>query len=656
MRKLLLVLLALAAPVLLSAQAKVGKPLIDSLESVLPTVKEDTTRASLLADISIACYNVDPDKALKYAEDAMTLATKLDWAKGLAKANEALGIAYGGKSEYGKAADYYTKAVELFTKIGDQEGLGKTYSNMGANYETQGEYPKALETYFKGLKIFESTGNQSMIARVNGNIGVVYSDQKDYKKALEYYLRSLAVNEKLKNTKGMAGNYNNLGSTYRNMGELDRSLEYYFKALNVNKDAGVKSSVARNLGNIAVTYSLKKDFITALNYYNQALNIRKEQGDKRGMGIDYSNISNMYLTLVKESGDPMVDKALQQLFDGSKSRALSDAQAFGDSSLELYHAIGDLSGLKQTYLQQSQIQALQGDTKAALYSFQQHSVFKDSLFNLEKDKKLTQAAMQYEFDKKEAAQKADQDKKDIRERTIRNSIAGGLAGALIFLGIVYRQRNRISSEKKRSEELLLNILPGEVAEELKAKGEADAKFIDEVTVLFTDFKEFTALTESLSPKDLVQDIHECFSAFDHIMEKHGMEKIKSIGDAYMAAGGLPTPNKTHVADAVNAAVEMLGFIEANKARKTALGLPYFEVRIGIHTGPVVAGIVGVKKFQYDIWGDTVNTASRMETSGEVGRINISGATYDLVKDKFACQYRGKVTAKGKGEIDMYFVG
>jgi class 3 adenylate cyclase len=275
--------------------------------------------------------------------------------------------------------------------------------------------------------------------------------------------------------------------------------------------------------------------------------------------------------------------------------------------------------------------------------------------NAERDKKLTETAMQYEFDKKEAATRAEQEQKDMRHRLVRNGIAGGLTLALLFLGVVWRQRNRISKEKARSEELLLNILPEEVAEELKVKGSAEAVHIDQVTVLFTDFKGFTAMSEKLSPQELVRDLNECFSAFDRITEKHGIEKIKTIGDAYMAAGGLPTPNTTHAADVIKAALEMRDFIAEGKARKIAAGLPFFEIRIGVHTGPVVAGIVGIKKFSYDIWGDTVNTASRMESSGEVGQVNISGTTYEIGKNDFKCVHRGKVQAKGKGELDMYFV-
>ena len=165
------------------------------------------------------------------------------------------------------------------------------------------------------------------------------------------------------------------------------------------------------------------------------------------------------------------------------------------------------------------------------------------------------------------------------------------------------------------------------------------------------------MSEMLSPKELVNDLNDCFSEFDKITSKFGIEKIKTIGDAYMAAGGLPTPNDTHPIDVIKAAFEMRDFVEAGKGSKIDAGLPYFEIRIGVHTGPVVAGIVGVKKFQYDIWGDTVNTASRMESSGEVGQVNISEATYDLVKDNsdFSFTSRGKIEAKGKGEMEMYFV-
>jgi class 3 adenylate cyclase len=213
----------------------------------------------------------------------------------------------------------------------------------------------------------------------------------------------------------------------------------------------------------------------------------------------------------------------------------------------------------------------------------------------------------------------------------------------------------IEQEQKRSDELLLNILPAATAEELKQHGKTKAKFYDSVTVLFTDFESFTKISERLSPEELVSELDSCFQAFDRITTKYGIEKIKTIGDSYMCAGGLPTPNHSHPKDVVNAAIEMHEFLEQLAIKHVRKMKPVFKARIGIHTGPVVAGIVGSKKFAYDIWGDTVNTASRMESSGEIGRINISQSTYELVKEDFNCLHRGKIKAKKKGVVDMYFI-
>ena len=213
----------------------------------------------------------------------------------------------------------------------------------------------------------------------------------------------------------------------------------------------------------------------------------------------------------------------------------------------------------------------------------------------------------------------------------------------------------LSKEKKRSDELLLNILPIEVVNELKLTGSSKAKTFSMVTVMFTDFKDFTDVSGKISGELLVDEINYCFSAFDNIIQNYKIEKIKTVGDAYICVGGMPELNFTHSTDIISAAIEIRDFMLKRKIEKESRGEIPFQIRLGIHTGPVVAGIVGVKKFAYDIWGDTVNIASRMESSGEEGKVNISGATYELVKNKFNCTYRGKISAKNKGEIDMYFV-
>jgi class 3 adenylate cyclase len=213
----------------------------------------------------------------------------------------------------------------------------------------------------------------------------------------------------------------------------------------------------------------------------------------------------------------------------------------------------------------------------------------------------------------------------------------------------------VADEKAQSDKLLRNILPDEVADELKTTGKASAKHYPKVSVLFTDFKGFTARSASMTPEEVIEELNKCFSAFDAIVERYNLEKIKTIGDAYMCAGGLPVANDTNPVDAIRAGLAIQEYMTAYKNECIAKGEPYFECRLGINTGEVVAGVVGTKKFAYDIWGDTVNTASRAESTGELGKVNITESTYELVKDIFQCEYRGDIEVKGKGKMKMYFV-
>lgn len=244
----------------------------------------------------------------------------------------------------------------------------------------------------------------------------------------------------------------------------------------------------------------------------------------------------------------------------------------------------------------------------------------------------------------------------------------GLLGLIILVGVVFensknsaliklaRKNNLVVEERERSENLLLNILPQKVATELKEKGVTTAQRFEDVSVLFFDVKGFTLLAEFLTPEELVGEIHTYFSAFDVIVEAYGLEKIKTIGDAYMAAGGLSeTSENNHAINVINAALEIVDKVEEYKKLRITQDRKYFEFRAGIHNGPVVAGVVGTKKFQYDMWGDTVNLASRMEQESEAGKINISHDTFTKIKEHFECHHRGKVKAKNKGSIDMYFV-
>jgi len=244
----------------------------------------------------------------------------------------------------------------------------------------------------------------------------------------------------------------------------------------------------------------------------------------------------------------------------------------------------------------------------------------------------------YRFTKKAKRQLEAQNKEIIRQKSL-----------------LEKRQKELSAEKAKSEKLLLNILPRPVAAELREKGRTKPKYYDQVTVMFTDFKGFTKFAEKMDPPEIIKELDACFMAFDNIIEKYNLEKIKTMGDGYMCAGGLPEKNRTNPIDAVKAAIEMQAYMHKRREEKHREGKDYFELRIGIHTGPVIAGVVGRKKFAYDIWGDTVNVASRMESSGVEGKINVSGDTFVHVKDTFFLSHRGKIKAKNKGEIDMFFV-
>lgn len=261
---------------------------------------------------------------------------------------------------------------------------------------------------------------------------------------------------------------------------------------------------------------------------------------------------------------------------------------------------------------------------------------------------------------------------DLQKQRNENLVLGGILGFTLMTVILLlsfllartrkrrnkelqRKNSEISIEKQRSEELLLSILPAEAAEELKEKGSVTPQEYQQATMLFTDFVGFTRIAESLPADQLIRQLNHVFAAFDDICERHNLEKIKTIGDAYMAAGGIPIPNTTNAEDAVRAALEMQDFLRKWKREKEHVGQQPWELRIGVHTGKVVAGVIGKTKFAYDVWGDTVNIAARMETAGAPWEVNISRLTHELVKDKFVCEHRGQHPIKHKGMVDMYFV-
>jgi class 3 adenylate cyclase len=509
-----------------------------------------------------------------------------------------MAIAFNRIGDVKKGIEFRMQQVEVARASGEIELERLAFDNLASDQETQGNYAEALKFEKSALRLALKENDPYGIGLTYGNLGSIYGSLKKTDSMLYYFKASVPYLQKISGNKvalngALGWMMNNLGDVFLDMGELD----------------------------------------SAYHYFHLSRQYREEINHNLGKFIIYDDLAKLHLTWKNE------DSAFYYV---SKSIALGTANGF-------------VQDMDKSYNLRSEVFRKMGKFREALDDYVKSIQLRDSIVNEENGKSLLRQSMQYEHkmeqlaDSLEYARKEAILKEQAEKQRIRLMAAAG--GLILLVSLAYS----IYKGKKRSDELLLNILPRETALELKRKGRSDAKLIDDVTVLFTDFKGFTQVSEKLSPQELVAEIDACFSAFDNIVQKYKVEKIKTIGDSYMCAGGLPVPNTTHAIDVIHAALEIQQFMQQHKAKREAEGKLCFEIRIGIHSGPVVAGIVGVKKYSYDIWGDTVNTASRMESSGEPGKINISGATYNLVKSKFKCTYRGKISAKNKGEIDMYYV-
>lgn len=646
---------------------------IDSLINKISVAQEDTQKLKSYIVLFRYYLDVNPLAGLQYQKEAVALAEKLDYKKGTAELYTIIGRVnwitgnfedalknhfdalkiyeefdndkeaatlttfigqdYADWGKYSEALKYFNLALKKYEELGDKGGEADSYLFFAFVYGLVGNTAEAAKANYKALKIFESIGNEYSIAITTSNLADNYIKLGKYDVALSFYEHALVVLKKSTDRVNLSGIYISIGNIYSTLGKMDKAKENYLIALEIGKEINCQNCKGQAYANLGLMHNQQGDLNAALENYFAAEQMFQSVSNNQQLATVCNEVGLLYLRL----------------------NNLPKANEYFEKSFSLLEVTPNAPILENYYSGVQLLDSARGDWKNAYLNFRQYINYRDSNNNEANTKASMQTVLQYEFDKKEAAAKVEQEKKDVQQRTIRNSISAGLAGALIFLVVVYRQRNKISKARKRSDELLLNILPSEVADELKEKGRTEAKHFDEVTVMFTDFKGFTQISEKLSPTELVAELDLYFKAFDNIIGKYNIEKIKTIGDAYMCAGGLPVTNKTNANDMINAALEIQQFMVEHNSQRKNEKREVFEIRIGIHSGPVVAGIVGVKKFAYDIWGDTVNIASRMEQNSEAGKINISGYTYELVKDKFNCIYRGKIDAKNKGEIDMYFV-
>lgn len=671
---------------------------LDSLYAVWEDETQDDTSRTKAFNMYIekGFLYTQPDSAFSLADQLIEFSIQRGQEKAQAKGLKIQGASSLLRGNYDEALTAFRNAFKIMEKLDEQFEMAACLNNLGITYKSKGNYPEALESYSQASKLFDKLDNQYGMAIALSNVGVIHQYQGNYSKALDYYEHSRVTYEKLNNNKGIIMTLNNVGLIYNSLGEWAKAREYFTRSLSIQKEIGDQKGIGLSLNNIGLTHEYLGEYQKALEYFEQSLATQEKIDDQKGIASSLGNIGSIYKKL--ERNKDALDyfkRALFILEKNSDQQGIvavlnsigSTLQSMGQSqkalryckrSLEISEEIGLLKEQKNACNCLYNIYKNIGDGKEALVYLEKANIIDDSLNTQETSKKL----QQIEFEKKmlqDSIAKAEEARlievahqEEVQQKNkTRNMLAGG--GLILFMLVVgiysrlrYTRKAKaiIEKEKDRSENLLLNILPADIAAELKEKGRADARDFDMVSIIFTDFKGFTAASEKLSAQDLVSEINTCFEAFDGIMSKYNIEKIKTIGDAYMAAGGLPVPNDESVKNTVLAAIEMQEFISKRKIELDSKGLPAFEMRVGVHTGPVVAGIVGVKKFQYDIWGDTVNTASRMESSGEVGKVNISQSTYELLTDtsknsnqhnEFIFESRGMVEAKGKGKIAMYFV-
>lgn len=605
----------------------------------LATSLQDTNRINILNELGRELSRTAPPEALSYSLQAVRLSEKLAFSKGLALAHKNAGLANYYIGAYAETINHWTASRLAFESMGDKAGVANILTNMGAVYSNFGEDNKALDLYFEAQKAAGEMGDSLRLVTTMINIGLIYL-KKDatLAKARDIYLDALPIALAIRDNDAIGTAAVNLGEACFKLGNDSVALEYFFQSLAAFERSN-SGNVPYTLTNIGRVYSHQKKYTEALINQERALKIAGDLDARPDMVMALLGLADTY----KRMGD--LKPAIERF---EKAKAIARDIGANFEIRDAYQGLSESFAEVSDYYQAYTYQKLLADIK-------------DTINRSSNDNVILRQQLSFDLDRKEA-ELAVQELEVQKQRLVKNAVFGGLILILIIAFIIFRNYlnkvkiNRLLDKQNvQIENLLLNILPAPVAKELQESGKASPRDYASVTVLFTDFKGFTRIAEGMSPNELVTELNEFFHAFDDIVERHNLEKIKTIGDAYMCAGGIPAENSTHPFDAVEAGFEMQRFIASRNLERAANGQEPWELRVGIHTGPVVAGVVGRKKYAYDIWGSAVNIASRMESNGEVGRVNISMSTFNLVRERYSCQYRGKITAKNLGDIDMYFV-
>ena len=547
-------------------------------------------------------------------------------------------LSFNEVNDLALATEYADELIALSTSQGNYKLLSGGHLQKGNIQRLKGNLQVALTEFFKSREAARKAGFEGGEGTANMAIADVYSEMGNSDNARTYYNTAITLLRKTEDSISLASALLNAGDEYLNTKKYDSAILYFDESGIIFKKQKYLIGTAYNMGNLGMVYAEKGQDSLALFNMNQAISILEDLEDFYPISVYLTYISDIY----------------------SKRNNLDIALNYSLRSLELAQKYGLKNQISDANLQLSKLYEQNGDFSSSNKYFKNYVIYRDSVQNIEAIEKMANLRTEFEISQKQAEVDLLNAQKRTQKIVVISTISALVLILMLALGLLRRNRfikrtNKIiEEEKNRSENLLLNILPEQTAQELKEVGKVKAKRFDSVSVLFTDFKNFTNYAENLEPEFLVESVDFYFSKFDDIIEKHGLEKIKTVGDAYMCAGGIPFPTENHPKKILEAALEIIDFVSDKKNDKDS-ELVRFDIRIGVNSGPVVAGVVGKKKFVYDIWGDTVNIAARMEAGSEIGKINISESTYNLVKEDFDCSYRGEFEVKNKGLMRMYFV-
>jgi len=620
-----------------------GSDAIDSLYLAIDTSIADTNQVNIYNSLAENYYSINPDSGIKYANLSIKLSKKLDWEKGLASAYSFLGINNSVKGNYNDALNNFKSSLNIYKELEDKDGISKQLGYLGIVYMNLSNFTSALEYYQQALKLEKEEGNTIRVAKQLGNIGIVYTNLNDYKKAMEYNKRALKISEKVGDKISMSRQLGSIALNYTHLKNYKKALDYYQRALKIDEEENNHKGVAIRLGNIGILFLDSNNYTQANKYFIKALKKNEEIGSKRGVAINLGNLSEFHYRL---SQDSILnnEKFNKQGLNLNKRYNLNKALEYGTKAAELGSSIGAKRQLIEIYHILDKANEYIGNYELA-YNYQtEWAALKDSIFSIEKTTEIANLESNKENEIKEKELKV----KDLelqRKDNEQMAMIVGLAAFIVVIVIIVFQR-------RKSEKLLLNILPEKIAKRLKRNEKNIADRFDNVSIIFVDIVGFTTYSRSTEPEQIVSALNDIFTRFDLLSIKHGLEKIKTIGDCYMAVAGLPEPNPKHAHSTALFALEakdiMHNYVTPDGEK--------LQFRIGIDSGPVVAGVIGESKFSYDLWGDAVNTASRMESAGLPNEIQVTEQFLMLIEGKgIKFKERGEVEVKGKGMVKTYLL-